>query len=162
MKYILIGKIVNTHGLKGEIRILSSFKYKNKVFIPNMKVYIGKEKTEEVINTDRHHKIFEMITLKNYNYIDEVLKYKGEYIFVNKEDIKLSDNEYLNEDIIGLNVYLEDKLLGVVNKIENHNGNEVLYVNGVKHYIIPYNFDIILSVDLKEKRMQVRDIPGLF
>ena len=38
MKYVLIGKIVNTHGLKGEVRILSSFKYKNKVFVPNMKI----------------------------------------------------------------------------------------------------------------------------
>ena len=162
MKYVLIGKIVNTHGIKGEIRILSDFKYKDKVFVSGMKVYIGKDKVCEVITGYRHHKIFEMITLDGYNDINQILKYKGDYIFVNKEDIKLSDNEYLNEDIIGLNVYLEDKLLGVVNKIENHNGNEVLYVNGVKHYIIPYNFDIILSVDLKTKKMQVRDIPGLF
>jgi 16S rRNA processing protein RimM len=103
-----------------------------------------------------------MITLDGYNDINQVLKYKGDYIFVNKEDIKLSDNEYLNEDIIGLNVYLDGELLGVVTKIENHNGNEVLYINGLKHYIIPYNFDIIISVDLKEKKMHVKNIPGLF
>lgn len=163
MKYVLIGKIVNTHGLKGEIRILSSFKYKNKVFIPNMKVYIGKEKTEEVINTYRHHKIFEMITLKNYNYIDEVLKYKGEYIFVNKEDIKLSNNEYLDEDIIGLNVYTDNKSLGIVKKIEDHNTNNILVVkNNDKTYLIPYNFDIITSINLETKEMHVKNIPGLF
>jgi ribosomal 30S subunit maturation factor RimM len=39
MKYVLIGKIVNTHGLKGEVRILSDFKYKDKVFIPEMNIY---------------------------------------------------------------------------------------------------------------------------
>ena len=121
MKYILIGKIVNTHGLKGEVRILSSFKYKNKVFIPNMKVYIGKDKIPEEINTYRHHKIFEMITMKNYDDINQILKYKGEYIFVNKEDIKLGKNEYLDEDIIGLNVYTDNKILGTVKKIEDHN-----------------------------------------
>lgn len=162
MKYVLIGKIVNTHGIRGEIRILSDFKYKEKVFIPDMKVYIGKEKVCETITGYRHHKIFEMITLAGYNDINQVLKYKGDYIFVNKEDIKLGENEYLNEDIIGLDVYNDDKLLGVVTKIENHNGNEVLFINGVKHYLIPYNFDIILSVNLKEKKMQVKEIPGLF
>ena len=44
MKYVLIGKLVNTHGLKGEVRILSNFKYKDKVFIPGMKIYIGRDK----------------------------------------------------------------------------------------------------------------------
>lgn len=163
MKYVLIGKIVNTHGLKGEVRILSSFKYKDKVFIPNMKIYIGKDKICEVINTYRHHKIFEMITMNGYNDINQILKYKGEYIFVSKDDIKLSSNEYLDEDIIGLNVYTDNKLLGVVKKIENHNSNQILYVkNNDKTYLIPYNFDIIKNINLETKEMKVENIPGLF
>ena len=162
MKYVLIGKLVNTHGLKGEVRILSDFKYKSKVFIPGMKIYIGKDKVCETINSYRHHKIFEMITMDGYNDIDEVLKYKGDYVFVNKEDIKLSENEYLDEDIIGLNVYVNERCLGKVRKIENHNGNEILVVNGEKDYLIPYNFDIILSINLEKKEITVHDIPGLF
>ena len=163
MKYVLIGKIVNTHGLKGEVRILSSFKYKNKVFIPNMKIYIGKDKNEEVIITYRHHKIFEMITMDGYNNIDEVLKYKGDYVFINKEDLHLDKNEYLDEDIIGLDVYTDDRHLGKVVKIENHNGNEVLFVkNSDKNYLIPYNFDIILNINLETKIINVKNIPGLF
>lgn len=163
MKYILIGKIVNTHGLKGEVRILSSFKFKNKVFIPNMKIYIGKDKLEEKIVTYRHHKIFEMITMDGYTNIDEVLKYKGEYVFINKEDITLDKNEYLDEDIIGLNVYTNDKIVGTIKKIENHNSNEILIVtNTNKNYLIPYNFDIILDVNLEKKEMRVKNIPGLF
>ena len=128
MKYVLIGKIVNTHGLKGEVRILSSFKYKDKVFKVGMKVYIGKDKIEEEINSYRHHKIFEMITMCGYNDINEVLKYKGEYIFVNKDDIVLNENEYLDEDIIGLKVYVDDRLLGIVKRIEKHSVNEILVV----------------------------------
>ena len=163
MKYILIGKIVNTHGLKGEIRILSSFKYKNKVFIPKMKIYIGKDKICEEISTYRHHKIFEMITMTGYNDINQVLKYKGEYLFANKDDIKLEKNEYLDEDIIGLNVYTDNKLLGVVKKIENHNTNIILLVkNDLKTYLIPYNFDIITNINLEKKEMHVKNIPGLF
>ena len=162
MKYVLIGKLVNTHGLRGEVRILSEFKYKSKVFIPGMKIYIGKEKIEEEIVTYRHHKKFEMITIKGYDNIDQVLKYKGDYVFVNKADIKLSENEYLDEDIIGLDVYTEGKKLGIVKRIENHNGNEILYVHGEKDCLIPYNFDIIETVNLEEKEMRVKNIVGLF
>ncbi len=162
MKYTLIGKLVNTHGLKGEVRILSDFKYKDRVFIPGMKIYIGKEKICETIKTYRHHKIFEMITMENYNDINEVLKYKGDYVFVNKADIKLLENEYLDEDIIGLNVYVDSECLGKVRKIENHNGNEILVISAEKDYLIPYNFDIIESVNLEKGEILVRNIPGLF
>ena len=161
MKYILIGKIVNTHGLKGEIRILSDFKYKNKVFIPNMKTYIGKNKHEVTIKSYRHHKIFEMITMDGYNNIDDVLKFKGDYIFVNKEDINLASNEYLDEDIINLNAYINNSFIGTVSKIEKYSKNEVLRIkNGEKDYLIPYNFDII-NINLNEKRIDIKNINGL-
>lgn len=161
MKYILIGKLVNTHGLKGEVRILSDFKYKSKVFIPNMKIYIGKNKQEETISTYRHHKIFEMITMNNYHDINEVLKYKGEYVFVNKDDIILNENEYLDEDIIGLSAYLDNTLVGKVVKIEKFSTNELLVVkNNEKDYLIPYNFDII-NINLSEKRIDIKNIAGL-
>ena len=86
MKYVSIGKIVNTHGLKGEVRILSSFKYKDRVFKEGMKIYIGREKISESITSYRYHKIFDMITMDGYNDINQILKYKGEYVFVNREE----------------------------------------------------------------------------
>ena len=163
MKYVLIGRLVNTHGLKGEVRILSSFKYKDKVFKNGMKIYIGKDKVCEKITGYRYHKIFDMITMEGYNDINQVLKYKGDYVFVNKEDIILLENEYLDEDIVGLSVYVDDRLLGVVKKIEKHSVNEILVVkNDEKNYLVPYNFDIILSIDLEKKKMCVKNIVGLF
>lgn len=163
MKYVLVGKLVNTHGLKGEVRILSDFKYKDRVFIPGMKIYIGKEKKCEVITSYRHHKIFEMIMMDGYNDINDVLKYKGEYVFINKEDLILGKNEYLDEDIIGCNIYVEGKLVGIVKRIDKHSINELLYVeNGEKKYLVPYNFDIILSVDLEKREIIIKNIVGLF
>ena len=58
MTLIKIGKIVNTQGIKGELRLLSKLPYKDKVFINNMTIYIDK-KDKEIINTyedysDRH------------------------------------------------------------------------------------------------------------
>ena len=163
MKYVLIGRLVNTHGLKGEVRILSSFKYKDRLFKKGMKIYIGKDKVCEEITSHRYHKIFDMITMKGYNDIDQVLKYKGDYVFVNKEDIVLNENDYLDEDIIGLNVYVDDRLLGRVNRIDKHSVNEILVIkNDEKNYLVPYNFDIILNVDLEKREMKVRNIVGLF
>ena len=89
MELIKIGKIVNTHGIKGELRILSKFPYKEKIFIKNMKLYIDK-KDIETINTYRKHKNFDMVTFTGYTNINEVLKYKGKNVYVNKEDITLS------------------------------------------------------------------------
>ena len=163
MKYVMIGKIVNTHGLKGEVRILSSFKYKDRIFKKGISVYIGKDKIEEKIKSYRYHKIFDMIVMDGYNDINDVLKYKGEYIFVNKDDVVLNENEYLDEDIIGLSVYVDDRLLGRVNRIDKHSINEILVVkNDEKNYLVPYNFDIILNVDLEKREMRVKNIVGLF
>ena len=158
MKYVLIGKLVNTHGLKGEVRILSDFKYKSKVFIPGMKIYLGKDKCEEEIVSYRHHKIFEMIMMANYHDINEVLKYMGCYVFVNKEDIRLDDGEYLDEDIIGLMVINDGKELGVVRRIDNHNGNQVLMITGEKEYLIPYNNNFIEKIDLNKKILALKSI----
>ena len=73
--YRYLGKIVNTHGIKGEIRILSDFEKKELVFRPDFEIYIGEEKKKEIIQTYRHHKNFEMNTIQGYQNINEVLKY---------------------------------------------------------------------------------------
>ena len=67
------------------------------------------------------------------------------------------------EDIIGLNVYVGDRLLGRVNRIDKHSVNEILVIKSEeKNYLVPYNFDIILSVDLEKKEIRVKNIVGLF
>ena len=117
MNYIKIGKIVNTHGIKGELRIISTFKYKDKIFKNNMEIYIGNNKTKEIINTYRPHKQYDMITLYGYNNINEVLKYKGLNVYVLKSDINLEKGKYLDEDLIGLKVICDHKEIGNIEKI---------------------------------------------
>ena len=159
MELIRIGKIVNTHGIKGELRLLSRFPYKDKVFIKEMNIYIDK-KNREVINTYRRHKNFEMITLVGYSNINDVLKYKGKNVYVNKDDIKL-DNNYLDEDLIGLSAYANDEYKGLVNNVERYDKMTLLViVNGDKEYLIPY--DLIDRVDINDKKMYIKNIEGLF
>lgn len=74
MKMLYIGDLVNTHGIKGEVRIISNFKYKNIIFKPNNDLYINNEKLK--IKTYRKHKNYDMVTFENYNDINDVLKFK--------------------------------------------------------------------------------------
>ena len=162
MKYIIIGKIVNTHGIKGELRLLSSFKYKEKVFKKDMKIYIGKKKEEEVIVSYRKHKSFDMICLKGYSNINEVLKYKGLYAFINKEDLVLEVDEYLDEDLIDLEVFVNNDKKGIVTNIVKYPNNSLIEVtNNDKKYLIPNNKNIIESIDLNNKKIIIKDIKGL-
>ena len=162
MTLIKIGKIVNTHGIKGELRLLSKFPYKDKVFINNMKIYIDK-KDIEVINTYRKHKNFDMITLKGYSNINEVLKYKGKYVYVDNNDIVLDNNKYLDEDLIGLNVIYEDNDKGIITDIERYDKTVLFNIKGkTQEYLIPYNDNLIDNIDMKNKKIFIKDIKGLF
>lgn len=162
MIYIKIGKIVNTHGIKGELRIISSFKYKDKIFKNKQKIYIGKNKDMEIINTYRVHKQFDMITLYNYTNINEVLKYKGLDVYIVKEDILLDKNEYLNEDLINCQVIIDNKIIGKIIRIEKYPHQELFVVKSdKKEYLIPYVFDIIESINLEKKEIIVKNIKGL-
>ena len=162
MEYLKIGKIVNTHGIKGELRILSKFPYKDKVFVKNMKVYIDKNNIE-VINTYRKHKNFDMVTFEGYNNINEVLKYKGKNVYINKEDIELKQDEYLDEELIGLDVMYKNMLMGTIGDIERYDKISLIKINGKdKYYLIPYNFNLVDNIDIKNNKIYIKDIDGLF
>ena len=162
MEYVFIGKIVNTHGVKGEVRILSDFKYKEKIFKKGVNIYIGKDKAREVINSYRQHKIFEMITLEGYNNINEVLKYKGSNVYVLKNDIIFKEGEYLDSDLIGIDVYQKDRLVGKIKRIDKYSTNEVIVIRGNdKDYLVPWVKELVLDIDLKKKIMVIADLKGL-
>ena len=162
-EYIYIGKIVNTHGIKGEIRILSDFEKKDSVFVAGMPIYICRKKEKEIIKSYRHHKNFEMITMEGYNDINEVLKYKGLYVYIKKEDLKLKDDEYLESDMIGLNVYVDGKLVGEVKDIYDSGNNKVMTIHvDNKDVYIPYQKEFISNVDIKNKKIVVTPIKGMF
>lgn len=161
--YIYIGKIVNTHGLKGEIRILSDFEKKDRVFVPDMPIYIGRKKEGEVIQSYRHHKNFEMITMKGYSDINEVLHYKGLYVYVKKEDLKLEEGEYLESDLIGLKVFVGEEEKGKVIEIRDSGHNKFIVIDGIsKQFFIPYQPEFISFLDIPNQKIVMSPIKGMF
>ena len=159
MNYIYIGDIVNTHGLKGEVRIISSFKQKDLVFVSNMPVYIGSNKDMEIINSYRVHKNYDMVTFNGIRHIEDALKYKGKSLYINRDDLKYDG--YLNEDLINLEVYQNNKLIGKVKEILTTNAHEILVIEGKKRYMVPNIPEFILNVDINTKRIDIIDMKGL-
>ena len=157
MEYIYIGDIVNTHGIKGELRILSDFKYKENVFKKNFKIYIGKNKEEQIINAYRKHKMFDMITLVGFANINEVLKYKNMPVYINKKDLKIDG--YLDEDLIGLSVYVKDKLIGKVTDIIKNSKYSILVITDKN--MVPNLPEFIEKVDIDKHKIIIKEIEGL-
>ena len=159
MSKVNIGKIVNTHGVKGEIRILSDFDMKDKAFKPGNKVIINDG--EFTINSYRVHKNFDMITLKEFNNINEVLPFKGKTIFINRDELELSKNDYILDDLLDMNVFIEDDLIGVVSDYSNDK-NPLLKIRGNKIFYIPIKANYIKKVDLDNNALYVtEDTRGL-
>ena len=139
---LYIGELVNTHGIKGEVRIISFFKYKNIIFKPNNYLYINNEKLK--IKTYRKHKNYDMVTFENYDNINDILKFKGNKVYINKDEFKFPGP--LNEDLFGKKVYDKDKYIGTLINIINNNGQEILAIKGNKEYLIPYVDEFVKNI----------------
>lgn len=159
MNYVYIGKIVNTHALKGEVRILSNFDFKEKVFKVGTSVYIGEEKIKEAIISYRKHKNFDMVKFKGIDNINDVLKYKGKKVYVLKSNLNLSEEEILDEDLIGMKAIFNNKIIGTIEEIDNYNGNKVIYLDN--ELIIPYHKNFIKNIDLNKKEITFINLEGL-
>lgn len=161
MEYVKIGKIVNTHGIKGELRIKSDFIKKDKVFIPGNKLYIGNEYLEEEITSYRKHKEFDMVTFKGYDNINQVLKYLKMSVYIDRDLLDLKDKEYLLEDLIGMKVIENDENIGIINDFVYNNGNILLVVLGTKQFYIPYKGNYITDIDLQKKEIYTKNTKDL-
>jgi len=159
--YIYIGKIVNTHGIKGELRLLSDFDKKDLVFKSDFEIYIGEEKVKEAIASYRHHKEFEMITLVGYNNINEVLKYKTKSVYATRNSLEMNSDEYLLQDLIGLEVFENEEKLGKVIEIVYNSLNPLLYIESYKNFYLPINGAYIKKVDLERNKIEVENAKGL-
>lgn len=158
MEYVCIGKLVNTHGIKGEVKLLSNFEYKDKAFVVGMNFYIGEDKEKVTVNSYRHHKVFDMVTFKEYNYINDVLKFKNKLVYVLKPDLALDNNSILDRDYIGMNAYYEGVLVGKVNDIIDNNGYKLMLI-GTK--FVPFNKEFISSVSVTKKELILKNVEGL-
>ncbi len=160
MEYIFVGEIVNTHGVKGEVRIISDFKYKDKAFVKDFTLYVGRFKDELKVERYRQHKMYDMIIFYGIDNINDVIMYKGDNVYINKEDLVVDG--LFNEELIGLEVYFKNKRIGVIERIVNNNAHDILVVNdGNRNHLIPNISEFIEKTDLDNKRIYIKELEGL-
>lgn len=160
MEKVYIGKIVNTHGIKGELRILSDFEFKDKAFKVNTEIYIDNEK--HIIKSYRRHKNYDMITIDNYNNINDVLYLLKKKVYKMKNELDLSDEEILDSDLLTYKVIDKNKNCGIIKEIFLASPtNKIIRVLFDKEVLIPINSPMIKKIDKKLKIVEVELIDGM-
>lgn len=165
MEYVTIGKILNTFGIKGELKVDVYTDFPEDRFRKGSTVYIGDEYRPFEVGSYREHKGFLLLLLKDNEDINLVEKFKGMYLYKSKDDIKpLGEGEYYFSDLKDLDVYADDKKIGRVLNVEaglRNNNLRVLKDEDGKEYLIPFIPVFIRNVDLNEKRIDINWIEGL-
>lgn len=142
-EYYRVGKLVNTHGVRGEMRVIVTTDFPDERFVVGQQLYIDDAaKTPVVINSVRQHKGFTLVTFENYTDINQVLPFKTHDLLVADEDLQpLDDGEYYYRDLIGLTVIDQDnQVLGKVSEILSPGANDVWVIprKGKSDILLPF------------------------
>ncbi|MGM8211777.1 ribosome maturation factor RimM [Virgibacillus sp. W0430] len=162
-----IGKIVNTHGIKGEVKVKRITDFEERFSIGET-VYVRDEKGNDmplIIDGHRVHKQFDLLRFKEMDTINDVEKFKGSYLKVKEEQLKsLAENEYYYHEIIGCEVKTTTgEKLGIIESILSPGANDVWVVkqaNG-KEALIPYIADVVKQVNVDDKVVIIELMEGL-
>ena len=160
-----IGVITSTHGLKGEVKVfpttddINRFKKLKKCVIKTPKGDLEVEK-----NTCKFFKNMVILSFKEFKDINEVEKYKNCDIYVSREDaVPLMENEYYIADVLGMDVYEEDKLLGQLVDVMQTGANDVFVVKltNEKELLIPVIKECVLDIDYDNEKINVKLMKGM-
>lgn len=166
MEYIEIGQIVNTNGLKGVVKVnpftddISKFEELKYIYI-QLKSELKRVKIEQV----RYNKNQVLLKLEGIDSIEEAEKYRNFYLKIEKKSQEeLGEDTYYIVDLIGIDVYSDnDEYLGKIEDVFPTGSNDVYVVkdNLGKQILVPAIAEVVKEVDLKNKKMVIKIIPGL-
>lgn len=130
-RWFNVGKIVNTHGIKGEVRVISKTDFAEERYKPGNTLYLfmdyRNEPVEVTVNTHRLHKQFHLLQFKERQNLNEVEELKNAIIKVPEEELgELNEGEFYFHEIIGCEVFTEEgELIGKVKEILTPGANDV-------------------------------------
>ncbi len=166
MLLFVIGQIMGTHGLKGELKVKQLTDFNERFDIGN-KVYI-KDKIDKVeLEIDGYRQTNKglLIHFKHYETIKDVEHLVGETLYITeKEQTELEENAFYYHQIIGCNVQtIDGENLGVVESILAPGANDVWVVNdgNGKEILIPYIEDVVIDVNIAKKLIKIKLLEGL-
>lgn len=164
MESILIGKIVNTHGIKGEVKV-----YPYTDDIDNLskikEVYFDEKLNDKhKVKSCKIQKNMLIIKLEGINIVEEAAKLKDTNLYIIKEDISDIEDTYYVEDLIGMDVIDEkEQVIGTITYVFNTGANDVYEIKTLdnKDIYIPAIKDVVKKVDVKNKKMYIEMMEGL-
>ncbi len=164
-QYLEAGKIVGTHGLKGELRVdpwcdsaqaLAGLK--------NLYLENGARRMEVV--SARVHKTQLLLQLKGIDSIEQADALRGKILCIDRTDLPLEEGRYFVQDLIGLNVFNADSFIyyGKLTDVLYTGANDVYQITSEskKDYLIPAIQDVIINVNIPEGKMLIRPMRGIF
>lgn len=164
-KYLEVGKIINTHGIKGEMKLdlwCDSIDY-----LKQFKTLYFDENGEnpaELLSV-RAQKNNAIIKLSGVNSIDEAEKLKGTVLYSNRDDAEIEEGANYIQDIIGCYVvdYESEREYGRVVDVVNYGASDILEIeNGGKRFYVPVIPDIIMETDIEYQVIRIKAMKGLF
>lgn len=160
-EFIEVGKIVNTHGLKGELKV-TPWCDDISVFEAVGKVYAGD--TSYSILSAKEHKHSYLIRLSGIESVEAAEKLKNKILLADKADMpELPENTYYIRDLIGLSVYSGETLLGELVDCFPTGSNDVYAVRQPdgRQLLLPAIWQVVKKIDLAAGRMDVELMEGL-
>lgn len=167
MKYLEVGKIVATHGIKGELKVSLTTSFPFERFQKGNVLYLYDDNNyqEIIIDSFRLHKEMGLVTFNNLVNINDVLKYVGKTIYVDKDTLEdLDDDNFYYDDLIGLKVKTtKDIEIGEVKDILEVPQGAILIIGKTmgEEALVPFVSEFIKDVDLKDGFITIEPIEGL-
>lgn len=166
-KRYLVGKIVNTHGLRGEVRVIATTDFAAERFAAGSKLVVETNPpTPVTVASSRTHKGLTLVQFEGYADIDAVLPFKGQELTVAAEDQQPlhEPDSYYYHDIIGLTVIaVSDEKIGTVREILSPGPNDVWVITrpGKSDLLLPFLKSVVTEVNLDRREAHVVVPEGL-
>lgn len=165
-KYLEIGQIVNTFGIKGQVKIVP-FTDDITRYDELKEIYVEKKNELKLFQIEQvnYKKNMVILKLKGIETVEEAEKLRNCYLKIDRKDAKkLPKDTYFIVDLLGLDVYTDEgKSLGKVDDIYNAGSSDIYVVKDElgKQILLPAIKDVLKEVDLENQKIIVHLIKGL-
>lgn len=162
-KLLEIGEVVNTHGLKGEVKVNPWCD--SPQLLCNMKyVYIHDQRVKVISAKQQKNSV--IMLLDGVDSIDKAASMYGTILYVNRNDMALEEGRYFIQDIIGCEVYDIDTnhMYGTVSDVFKTGANDVYQITDIKskNFLLPVIPDVVLDVNIEKRKIFIRPLKGIF
>ncbi|MDG5470266.1 ribosome maturation factor RimM [Jeotgalibacillus sp. ET6] len=164
-----VGKIVNTHGIRGEVRVISRTDFPDERYVPGNVLFLFKDGQQDakelIIKSHRKHKNFDLLTFEGFDNVNEVEPFKEGMLKISEDQLtSLDENEFYYHEIVGCHVWTDEQVeLGVIKEILSPGANDVWVVqtHEGKELLIPYIESVVKKVDVSSKQVIITVMEGL-